>query len=122
MRILSMSWMPLRFSRCSARTQYGQTSVQYMMTFAMSLLQRQAGFLPCHHAAAEVVSLCKALLAQECARRCRTLAAAAHHDDGTLAVFFQFADTRTELAQRDELAVQDVSGVVLALLAHIQNE
>src|SRR5262245_40877032 len=67
-RIFSMSVAPLRRSNCSARTQYGQTAVAYIVILAMTdsglLGQRQAGIGPGVDAAGEIEHLLEAGLFQ----------------------------------------------------------
>src|SRR5512143_3352624 len=66
--------------------------------------------------------MAKALLAEQCASRGRALPASAYHNDRTLTIFLQFAETIIEFTQWNELAAHNMSGVVFTLLTHVQHQ
>src|SRR5260221_754051 len=100
-RTFSMSATPFAFSRRSAIRQNGHTPVEYISTFAMSLLlHRQARLLPSRDAALELVDAGEARLAQQARGGAGARAGLPSDDDGLVLELHDLAHPLRELRQR----------------------
>ena len=90
--------------------------------YRSALGEGQIRTLPGEDAAAEVVHLLEAVLAQDAARARRLLAGPAGGNDRSTFVFFQLVDLFCEPIERNVEGVQYVALIELAVTAHVNDD